>query len=79
MLLNSSLMRESRALSFVSRLIDNSNIPEGTLRKNQLHSNVSMRVVARLGVASKQTNKPGASWRFSKSSTTLATRRWMHD
>jgi NTE family protein len=32
---NSPLMRESRALSFVSRLIDNSNMPEGTLRKIQ--------------------------------------------
>jgi hypothetical protein len=30
-LFNSSLMRESRALSLVSRLIDSSNIPEGTL------------------------------------------------
>jgi NTE family protein len=54
MLFNSSLMRESRALSFVSRLIDNSNIPEGTRRKIQLHSDVSRHVVARLGVASKQ-------------------------
>jgi hypothetical protein len=52
MLFNSSLMRESRALSFVSRLIDDSNIPEGTLRKIRLHSDVSRHVVARLGVAS---------------------------
>ncbi|ANB73088.1 hypothetical protein [Paraburkholderia phytofirmans] len=52
---NSSLMRESRALSFVNRLIDNSNIPEGTLRKSQFRSNVSRHVVAQLGVASTQT------------------------
>jgi hypothetical protein len=47
-------MRESRALDFVSRLIDNSNIPAGALRKIQLHSDVSRHVVAGLGVASKQ-------------------------
>jgi len=31
MLINSPLMHESRALSLVSRLIDSSKIPEGTL------------------------------------------------
>jgi hypothetical protein len=52
MLLNSSQKRESRAPGFVSRLIDNSNIPAGTLRKIQLYSDVSRHVVAGLGIAS---------------------------
>ena len=57
---NSSPMRESRAISFVSLLIDNSKIDEGTLRKILINSNFSGYVVARLGVAS----KPSARWQF---------------
>jgi NTE family protein len=55
---NSSPMRELRAISFVRRLIDNSKIREGMLRKILSHSNFAGHVVARLGGAS----KPSVSW-----------------
>ena len=55
---NSSPMRELRAISFVRRLIDNSKIREGMLRKILSHSHFAGHVVARLGGAS----KPSVSW-----------------
>jgi NTE family protein len=57
---NSSPMRELRAISFVSRLIDNIKIREGTLRKILIHSNFAGHVVARRGV-DKQAE---ARWQF---------------
>ena len=57
---NSSLMREMRAISFVSRLIDEQKINDGSLRKILIHSIFADDVMSRLGVASKY----NASWRF---------------
>jgi NTE family protein len=57
---NSSLMREMRAISFVSRLIDEQKINDGSLRKILIHSIFADDVTSRLGVASKY----NASWRF---------------
>jgi NTE family protein len=57
---NSSLMREMRAISFVSRLIDEQKINDGSLRKILIHSIFADDITSRLGVASKH----NANWRF---------------
>ena len=53
-------MREMRAISFVSRLIDEQKINDGSLRKILIHSIFADDITSRLGVASKH----NANWRF---------------
>jgi NTE family protein len=57
---NSSLMREMRAISFVSRLIDEERIRDGSLRRMRIHGLAADDVMSRLGVASKL----NADWEF---------------
>jgi NTE family protein len=57
---NSSLMREMRAISFVSKLIDQGIIREGTLKRMKIHGILDDAVMTGLGVASKL----NADWDF---------------
>ena len=50
---NSSLMREMRAISFVTRLIEDGAIPDMRLKKMLVHSIAADDVMSELGVASK--------------------------
>ena len=57
---NSSLMREMRAISFVTRLIDENRGLERQLRRMMIHSIAADDVMGKLGVASKL----NADWEF---------------
>src|SRR5258708_2855203 len=57
---NSSLMREMRAISFVSKMIDQGIIREGTLKRMNIHGILDDAVMTGLGVASKL----NADWDF---------------
>ncbi len=57
---NSSLMREMRAISFVSKMIDQGVIKEDTLKRMKIHGILDDAVMTSLGVASKL----NADWDF---------------
>jgi NTE family protein len=57
---NSSLMREMRAINFVTRLIDEGRIIDGSLRRMLIHAIAADDVMSRLGTASKL----NADWEF---------------
>src|SRR5260221_80822 len=57
---NSSLMREMRAVNFVTKLIDDARVPEGTFRRMLVHALAADDVMSKLGVASKL----NADWEF---------------
>ena len=57
---NSSLMREMRAISFVSKMIDQGIIKEGSLKRMKIHGILDDEVMSGLGVASKL----NADWDF---------------
>jgi NTE family protein len=57
---NSSLMREMRAISFVSKMIDQGIIREGTLKLMKIHGILDDETMTNLGVASKL----NADWDF---------------
>ena len=50
---NSSLLREMRAIHFVTRLIDDGTVANGSLRRMRIHSIAADDVISQLGVASK--------------------------
>lgn len=50
---NSSLMREMRAISFVTRLIDDGTIPDGKMKRMLMHSIEDEDFMRKLGVSSK--------------------------
>src|ERR1700686_4688984 len=57
---NSSLMREMRAISFVTKLIDDGKVNDDGLRRLLIHSISADDVMAKLGVSSKL----NADWDF---------------
>ena len=57
---NSSLMREMRAIAFVTRLIDENNIKQGSMKRMLVHSIAAEDFMQRLGVNSKL----NADWEF---------------
>jgi len=57
---NSSLMREMRAISFVSKLIEDGKVADGSLKHLLVHSISADAVMAKLGVSSKL----NADWDF---------------
>jgi NTE family protein len=57
---NSSLIGEMRAIAFVTRLIDQGRIPEGTMKRMLLHSIAADDVMQMLGAVSKM----NTSWEF---------------
>jgi NTE family protein len=57
---NSSLMREMRAIAFVTRLIDQGSVKEGTMKRMLIHSIAAEDFMQRLGVNSKL----NADWDF---------------
>jgi NTE family protein len=57
---NSSLMREMRAIHFVTRLLDDGSIANGSLRRMRFHAVAADDVLSKLGVASKL----NADWQF---------------
>jgi NTE family protein len=57
---NSSLLREMRAIRFVTRLIDDGTVVDGSLRRMHIHSIAADDVIAKLSVASKL----DADWEF---------------
>jgi NTE family protein len=57
---NSSLMREMRAIEFVTRLIADGTVADGSLRRMRLHAVAADDVMSKLGVASKL----NADWGF---------------
>ena len=57
---NSSLMREMRAIAFVTRLIDDGSVREGTMKRMLIHSIAAEGFMQRLGVNSKL----NADWEF---------------
>jgi NTE family protein len=57
---NSSLMREMRAVQFVTRLIDDGSVVNSSLRRMRIHAVAADDVMSKLGVASKL----NADWKF---------------
>jgi NTE family protein len=57
---NSSLLREMRAIRFVTRLIDDGTVVDGSLRRMRIHSIAADDVIAKLSIASKL----DADWEF---------------
>ena len=57
---NSSLLREMRAIRFVTRLIDNGTVDDGSLRRMRIHTIAADDVIAKLSIASKL----DADWDF---------------
>jgi NTE family protein len=57
---NSSLMREMRAIAFVSRLIDEGKVKEGSIKRMLIHSIAAEDFMQKLGVNSKM----NADWEF---------------
>jgi NTE family protein len=57
---NSSLLREMRAIRFVTRLIDDGTVVDGSLRHMRIHSIAADDVIAKLSIASKL----DADWEF---------------
>jgi len=57
---NSSLLREMRAIRFVTRLIDDGTVADGSLRRMRIHAIAADDVIAKLSIASKL----DADWEF---------------
>jgi NTE family protein len=57
---NSSLMREMRAVAFVTRLIDEGNVKDGSMKRMLIHSIAAEDFMQQLGVNSKM----NADWEF---------------
>jgi NTE family protein len=57
---NSSLLREMRAIRFVTQLIDDGTVVDGSLRRMRIHTIAADDVIAKLSVASKL----DADWAF---------------
>jgi NTE family protein len=57
---NSSLLREMRAIRFVTRLIDDGTVVDGSLRRMRIHAIAADDVIAKLSIASKL----DADWEF---------------
>src|SRR5580692_4519052 len=57
---NSSLLREMRAIRFVTRLIDDGIVLDGSLRRMRIHAITADHVIAKLSIASKL----DADWEF---------------
>jgi NTE family protein len=57
---NSSLLREMRAIRFVTRLIDDGTVVDGSLRRMRIHTIAADDVISKLSVASKL----DADWEF---------------
>jgi NTE family protein len=57
---NSSLVREMRAIRFVTRLIDDGTVVDGSLRRMRIHTIAADDVIAKLSIASKL----DADWEF---------------
>ena len=57
---NSSLLREMRAIRFVTRLIDDGIVVDGSLRRMRIHTIAADDVIAKLSIASKL----DADWEF---------------
>jgi NTE family protein len=57
---NSSLLREMRAIRFVTRLIDDGTVADGSLRRMRIHTIAADDVMAKLSIASKL----DADWEF---------------
>jgi NTE family protein len=57
---NSSLLREMRAIRFVTRLIDDGTVIDGSLRRMRIHTIAADDVIAKLSIASKL----DADWNF---------------
>jgi NTE family protein len=57
---NSSLLREMRAIGFVTRLIDNGAVVDGSLRRMRIHAIAADDVITKLSIASKL----DADWEF---------------
>src|SRR5262245_13558160 len=57
---NSSLMREMRAIAFVTKLIDEGSVKEGSMKRMLIHSIAAEEFMQRLGVNSKL----NADWEF---------------
>ena len=57
---NSSLLREMRAIRFVTRLIDDGTVVDGSLRRMRIHAIEADDVIAKLSIASKL----DADWEF---------------
>jgi NTE family protein len=57
---NSSLLREMRAIRFVTRLIDDGTVVDGSLRRMRIHTIAADDVIAKLSIASKL----DADWDF---------------
>jgi NTE family protein len=57
---NSSLLREMRAIHFVTRLIDDGTVVDGSLRRMRIHAIAADDVIAKLSIASKL----DAGWEF---------------
>ena len=52
---NASLLHELRAIAFVNRLLDQGVIPEGTMKRNNIHSVSDDKLMNMLGMATKMT------------------------
>lgn len=57
---NSSLMREMRAIAFITRLIDEGKVVDGSLRRTRIHAIAAEEVMRELSAASKL----NADWEF---------------
>ncbi|MBI1250607.1 MAG: patatin-like phospholipase family protein [Alphaproteobacteria bacterium] len=57
---NSSLMREMRAIAFVTKLIEDGTIPEGKMKRMHIHAIEAQEFMRELGVSSKL----NADWEF---------------
>jgi NTE family protein len=57
---NSSLLREMRAIRFVTRLIDDGTVVDGSLRRMRIHTIAADDVISKLSIASKL----DADWEF---------------
>jgi len=57
---NSSLLREMRAIRFITRLIDDGTVINGSLRRMRIHTIEADDVIAKLSIASKL----DADWEF---------------
>ena len=68
---NSSLLREMRAIRFVTRLIDDGTVVDGSLRRMRIHAIAADDVIAKLSIASKL----DADWNFLTSLRNTGRRR----
>ena len=75
---NSSLMREMRAVAFVTKLIDDGVVPEGKMKRMLVHSVEAQDFMRELGVSSKM----NADWEFLTHLRDIGRERaevWIHD